>query len=125
MSKLTVKGAVSGRDINNLLETNNENQTGAADAYYKLKEYEDLEDAENTKARMRMIDEGCKISDLYKETELDQCLDIIRTVKKKSVVDEIEAIKKQGRSGMSWSFMNSIIRDFCDGEDEFLAQLDE
>lgn len=125
MSKLTVKGAVSGRDINNLLETNNENQTGAADAYYKLKEYEDLEDAENTKARMRMINEGCKISDLYKETELDQCLDIIRTVKKKSVVDEIEAIKKQGRSGMSWSFMNSIIRDFCDGEDEFLAQLDE
>lgn len=125
MSKLTVKGAVSGRDINNLLEANNENQTGAADAYYKLKEYEDLEDAENTKARMRMINEGCKISDLYKETELDQCLDIIRTVKKKSVVDEIEAIKKQGRSGMSWSFMNSIIRDFCDGEDEFLAQLDE
>ena len=125
MSKLTVKSAVSGRDINNLLETNNENQTGAADAYYKLKEYEDLEDAENTKARMRMINEGCKISDLYKETELDQCLDIIRTVKKKSVVDEIEAIKKQGRSGMSWSFMNSIIRDFCDGEDEFLAQLDE
>lgn len=125
MSKLTVKGAVSGRDINNLLETNNENQTGAADAYYKLKEYEDLEDAENTKARMRMINEGCKISDLYKETELDQCLDIIRTVKKKSVVDEIEAIKKQGRSGMSWIFMNSIIRDFCDGEDEFLAQLDE
>ena len=125
MSKLTVKGAVSGRDINNLLETNNENQTGAADACYKLKEYEDLEDAENTKARMRMINEGCKISDLYKETELDQCLDIIRTVKKKSVVDEIEAIKKQGRSGMSWIFMNSIIRDFCDGEDEFLAQLDE
>lgn len=82
MSKLTVKGAVSGRDINNLLETNNENQTGAADAYYKLKEYEDLEDAENTKARMRMINKGCKISDLYKETELDQCLDIIRTVKK-------------------------------------------
>lgn len=125
MSKLTVKGAVSGRDINNLLEANNENQTGAADAYYKLKEYEDLEDAENTKARMRMINEGCKISDLYKETELDQCLDIIRTVKKKSVVDEIEAIKKQGRSGMSWNFMNSIIRDFYDGEDEFLAQLDE
>ncbi len=125
MSRLTVKGAVSGRDINNLLETNNENQTGAADTYYKLKEYEDLEDAENTKARMRMINEGCKISDLYKETELDQCLDIIRTVKKKSVVDEIEAIKKQGRSGMSWNFMNSIIRDFYDGEDEFLAQLDE
>lgn len=125
MSKLTVKGAVSGRDINNLLEANNENQTGAADTYYKLKEYEDLEDAENTKARMRMINEGCKISDLYKETELDQCLDIIRTVKKKSVVDEIEAIKKQGRSGMSWNFMNSIIRDFYDGEDEFLAQLDE
>lgn len=33
MSKLTVKGAVSGRDINNLLEANNENQTGAADTY--------------------------------------------------------------------------------------------
>lgn len=33
MSRLTVKDAVSGKDINNLLEANNENQTGAADAY--------------------------------------------------------------------------------------------
>lgn len=79
MSKLTVKGAVSGRDINNLLEVYNR---GSVDAYYKLKEYEDLKDAENTKARMRMIDEGCKISDLYKGTELDQCLDITKTIRK-------------------------------------------
>lgn len=50
--------------------------------YFGVSVFTKLEDAENTKTRMRMIDEGCKISDLYKETELDQCLDITKTIRK-------------------------------------------
>ena len=45
MSRLTVKGnIVSQKDINKLLEPSNKNQFGMNDAYYKLKEYEDLEE---------------------------------------------------------------------------------
>lgn len=138
MSRLTVKDAVSGKDINNLLEANNENQTGAADAYmlaiggktysqYKKereerrKEYDRWE--EEYKAKIPAltkiwIDEGHKVlsedkwqmwnecvpirlGDLYKGIELGQCLDIIRTVKEKSIADGIEVMKKQDHSGLS------------------------
>lgn len=45
MNRLTVSGSiVSQRDINKLLELSDENQFGANDAYYKLKEYEDLDE---------------------------------------------------------------------------------
>ena len=44
MNRLTKRGAVSQRDINNLLEYSNDNQTGRNDAYYKLQYYEDLEE---------------------------------------------------------------------------------
>lgn len=44
MERLTKSGAVSQKDINELLELSNENQFGANDAYYKLQEYEDLEE---------------------------------------------------------------------------------
>jgi len=45
MERLTTKEkVVSGRDINKLLEPSNENQYGKVDAYFKLKEYEDLEE---------------------------------------------------------------------------------
>lgn len=165
MSRLTVKDAVSGRDINNLLEANNENQTGAADTYmlaiggkaysqYKKerkerekrrKEYDRWEEEYKTKipALTKIwIDEGHKVlsedkwqmwdecvpirlGDLYKGTELGQCLDIIRTVKEKSIADGIEVMKKQDHFGLSWSLMKTMIKDFCDCGDEFLAQLDE
>ena len=44
MSRLTKSGTVSQRDINKLMELSDENQFGMNDAYYKLKEYEDLEE---------------------------------------------------------------------------------
>ena len=62
-------------------------------------------------------------SDLYKGMELGQCLDIIRTVKEKSIADGIEVMRNQGHSGMSWSLMKSMIKTFCDCGDEFLLQL--
>lgn len=62
---------------------------------------------------------------LYRGMELGQCLDIIRTVKEKSIQDGIEVMRNQGHSGMSWSLMKSMIKAFCDCGDEFLAQLDD
>lgn len=44
MDRLTKSGTVSGKDINELLDENNENQMGKTKAYYKLQEYEDLEE---------------------------------------------------------------------------------
>lgn len=44
MSRLTKSGTVSQRDINKLMELSDENQFGMNDVYYKLKEYEDLEE---------------------------------------------------------------------------------
>lgn len=44
MSRLTKSGTVSQRDINKLMELSDENQFGMNDAYYKLKDYEDLDE---------------------------------------------------------------------------------
>ena len=44
MSRLTVRGATSQRDINRLFELSNDNQFGRNEAYYKLQHYEDLEE---------------------------------------------------------------------------------
>lgn len=64
-----------------------------------------------------------RLSDLYKGMELGQCLDIIRTVKERSITDGIEVMRNQGHSGMSWGLMKSMIKAFCDCGDEFLIQL--
>lgn len=42
-NRFTKEGAVSSKDINELLDETNENQFGKSDVYYKLKHYEDLE----------------------------------------------------------------------------------
>lgn len=42
--RLTKRGPVTQKDINELLEYSNENQFGPNEAYYKLKRYEDLEE---------------------------------------------------------------------------------
>ena len=44
MSRLTVRGATSQRDIDRLFELSNDNQFGKNEAYYKLQHYEDLEE---------------------------------------------------------------------------------
>ena len=47
MERLTKPGIVSSKDINDLLELSNGNQNGRNQAYYKLKEYEDMEEKLN------------------------------------------------------------------------------
>ena len=42
-----------------------------------------------------------RLGDLYRGMELGQCLDIIRTVKEKSIQDGIDVMKNQEHSGMS------------------------
>lgn len=64
-----------------------------------------------------------RLSDLYEGMELGQCLDIIRTIKEKSIADGIEVMRNQGHSGMSWGLMKSMIKAFCDCGNEFLLQL--
>lgn len=44
MERLTKSGAITQHDINQLLELSNENQFGRNEAYYKLQEYEDLQE---------------------------------------------------------------------------------
>lgn len=44
MDRLTKSGTVSGKDINELLDESNESQMGKTKAYYKLQEYEDMEE---------------------------------------------------------------------------------
>ena len=44
MDRLTKRGFISQKDINELLELTDKNQFGINDVYYKLKHYEDLEE---------------------------------------------------------------------------------
>ena len=57
MERLTKSGAISGKDINELLDESNENQMCKTKAYYKLQEYEDLEE------QGRLIKLPCKVGD--------------------------------------------------------------
>ena len=57
MERLTKSGAISGKDINELLDESNENQMGKTKAYYKLQEYEDLDE------QGRLIKLPCKVGD--------------------------------------------------------------
>ena len=57
MSRLTVRGVTSQRDINRLLELSNDNQFGRNEAYYKLQHYEDL------KEQGRLIELPCAVGD--------------------------------------------------------------
>lgn len=61
MERLTKSGAVSQKDINELLESTNENQFGMNDTYYKLQEYENLEEQD------RLLKLPCKVGDAVYE----------------------------------------------------------
>lgn len=61
MERLTKSGTISGKDINELLDESNENQMCKTKAYYKLQEYEDLEE------QGRLVILPCKVGDtLYR-----------------------------------------------------------
>ena len=57
MSRLTVRGATSQRDIDRLFELSNDNQFGRNEAYYKLQHYEGLEE------QGRLIELPCAVGD--------------------------------------------------------------
>lgn len=57
MERLTKSGTISGKNINELLDESNENQMCKTKAYYKLQEYEDLEE------QGRLIKLPCKVGD--------------------------------------------------------------
>lgn len=62
--RLTKRGAISQRDINNLLEYSNDNQTGKNDVYYKLQHYEDMEE----QGLLTVID-----NETFQRDNLDRC----------------------------------------------------
>lgn len=63
MERLTKRGAISQRGIDNLMDYSDENQFGRNDAYYKLQHYEDLE--ENGK----LVILPCKIGEVLYRIE--------------------------------------------------------
>lgn len=58
INRLTKRGAISERDINELMELSNENQFGPNNAYFKLQEYEDLEE------QKLLLKLSCKVGDI-------------------------------------------------------------
>ena len=64
MSRLTVRGATSQRDIDRLFELSNDNQFGRNEAYYKLQHYEDLEE----QGLLTIIN-----NETFKRDRLDRC----------------------------------------------------
>lgn len=64
MNRLTVRGAVSQKDINKLLELSNENQFGINEVYYKLQHYEDLEEGGNFLLSQKALLLPCMIGDI-------------------------------------------------------------
>lgn len=71
MERLTKSGAVSQKDINELLELSNENQFGANDAYYKLQEYEDLEEQD------RLLKLPCKVGDAVYAISMGKIISLV------------------------------------------------
>ena len=59
MERLTKRGAITQKDIKELLEYSNENQFGPNEAYHKLKHYEDLEE------EGKLIELPCAVGTTY------------------------------------------------------------
>lgn len=96
MERLTKSGAISGKDINELLDESNENQMCKTKAYYKLQEYEDLEE------QGRLIKLPCKVGDTVYGMSMGK---IIRLT-----VNEISIFRIKGEK---------IINVKCQSNDEF------
>lgn len=111
------------------------------DIYYngELVEKKDLTEGDDSEYQFSIEDNDCsgwialagnyswgdiRLGDLYRGMELGQCLDIIKTVKEKSIQDGIDVMNNL-HSGISWELMKSMIREFCDCGNEFLEQLGE
>ena len=65
-----------------------------------------------------------RLSDLYHGMELGMCLDIVSTIRDKSIKEAIEVMESQGHSGMSWGLMKAMVKTFSDRGEEFMAALE-
>jgi hypothetical protein len=64
-----------------------------------------------------------RLGDLYRGMELGQCLDIIKTIKERTLEEAVEVMNNQGHSGMSWGLMKLMVKTFSDKGEEFVKLL--
>lgn len=61
-----------------------------------------------------------RLGDLYHGMELGCCLDIVKILNNGGTLDEAKAvINSQDHSGMSYSLVRAMVREFCDRGQEF------
>jgi predicted nuclease with TOPRIM domain len=62
-----------------------------------------------------------RLRDLYHGMELGNCLEIVKVLNGNGTFEEAkEILKNQGHSGMSYSLVCAMVRDFCDRGQEFV-----
>ena len=62
-----------------------------------------------------------RLGDLYHGMELGNCLDIVEVLKNNGTLDEAKnIIEHQGHSGMSFSLVCAMVKEFCDRGNEFV-----
>lgn len=62
-----------------------------------------------------------RLSDLYRGMELGNCLDIVKILKDGGTLDEAKAeMEKQGHSGMSFSLVCAMVKEFSPKGEEFV-----
>lgn len=62
-----------------------------------------------------------RLGDLYRGMELGNCLEIVEQLNKCAELEKAKSlIENQGHSGMSFSLVCSMIKEFCDRGDEFV-----
>lgn len=62
-----------------------------------------------------------RLGDLYRGMELGNCLDIVKILNSNGTLDEAKkTIEDQGHSGMSYSLVCGMVKEFCDRGEEFV-----
>jgi predicted nuclease with TOPRIM domain len=62
-----------------------------------------------------------RLKDLYQGMELGNCLDIVKILNNNGTLEEAkEKISSQGHSGMSYSLVCSMVKEFCSRGNEFV-----
>lgn len=62
-----------------------------------------------------------RLGDLYRGMELGNCLEIVEELNKCTELEKVKPlIEDQGHSGMSFSLVCSMIKEFCDRGNEFV-----
>lgn len=66
-----------------------------------------------------------RVSDIYKGMELGNCLDIVELLKHGSLEDAKKLIESQGHSGMSYSLVSNMVKEFSDRGSEFFEYINK